>query len=191
MKKLMPKQNQTESQNNCPDLELIKHRFFTSHSIKQVLITPKNLLDTVSRSKVMDCISCLALRWAIFMTLNKLLKLFEPQFPHLWNKCNGTYHGGSSEFSVRCSVQFSHSVVSSSLWPYELQHAKPPCPSPTPRVHPNPCPVSWWCHPTISSSVVPFSSCLHPSEHQGLFQWVSSSQQVARVLELQLQHQSF
>ena len=57
------------------------------------------------------------------------------------------------------SVQFSCSVVSDSLWPHGLQHARPPCPSPTPRVHPNSCPSSRCCHPTISSSVVPFSSC--------------------------------
>ena len=57
------------------------------------------------------------------------------------------------------SVQFSHSVVSDSLRPHESQHARPPCPTPTPGVHPNPCPSSWWCHPAISSSVVPFSSC--------------------------------
>ena len=57
------------------------------------------------------------------------------------------------------SVQFSHSVVSDSLRPHEPQHARPPCPSPTPGVHPNPCPSSRWCHPTISSSVIPFSSC--------------------------------
>ena len=57
------------------------------------------------------------------------------------------------------SVQFSCSVMSDSLWPHELHHARPPCPSPTPRVHPNPSPLSQWCHPTISSSVVPFSSC--------------------------------
>ena len=56
------------------------------------------------------------------------------------------------------SVQFSHSVVSDSLRPHEPQHARPPCPSPTPGVHPNPCPLIKWCHPTISSSVVPFSS---------------------------------
>ena len=55
--------------------------------------------------------------------------------------------------------QFSHSVVSDSLRPHELQHARPPRPSPTPRVHPNSCPSSRWCHPIISSSVVPFSSC--------------------------------
>ena len=58
------------------------------------------------------------------------------------------------------SVQFSRSVVSDSLWPHELQHARPPCPPPTPGVRPNPCPLSRWCHPTISSSVIPFSS--HP-----------------------------
>ena len=57
------------------------------------------------------------------------------------------------------SVQFSHSVVSDSLRPHGLQQARPPCPSPTPRVHPNPCPLCWRCHPAISSSVVPFSSC--------------------------------
>ena len=57
------------------------------------------------------------------------------------------------------SVQFSCTVVSNSLRPHESQHARPPCPSPTPRVHPNPCPLSRWCHPTISSSVMPFSSC--------------------------------
>ena len=57
------------------------------------------------------------------------------------------------------SVQFSRSVVSDSLRPHEPQHARPACPSPTPGVYPNPCPSSQWCHPTISSSVVPFSSC--------------------------------
>ena len=57
------------------------------------------------------------------------------------------------------SVQFSCSVMSNSLRPHELQHARPPCPSPTPRVHSNSCPSSEWCHPAISSSVFPFSSC--------------------------------
>ena len=56
-------------------------------------------------------------------------------------------------------VQFSHSVLSDSLPPHESQHTRPPCPSPTLGVHPNSCPSSWWCHPAISSSVVPFSSC--------------------------------
>ena len=57
------------------------------------------------------------------------------------------------------SVQISRSAVSDSLRPHELQHAGPPCPSPTPGVHPNSCPSSRWCHPAISSSVIPFSSC--------------------------------
>ena len=66
-------------------------------------------------------------------------------------------------------VQFSRSVVSNSLWPHELQHARPPCPSPTPRVYPNSCSSSQWCHPTISSSVVPFSSCPQPLPASGSF----------------------
>ena len=57
------------------------------------------------------------------------------------------------------SVQFSPSIMSNSLRPHELQHGRPPCLSPTAGVHPNPCPLSGWCHPTILSSVVPFSSC--------------------------------
>ena len=61
---------------------------------------------------------------------------------------------------LKSSVQFSPSVMSDSLQAYELQHARPPCPSPTPGVHPKACPLSQWCHPTISSSVIPFS--FHP-----------------------------
>ena len=59
--------------------------------------------------------------------------------------------------------------MSDSLQPHELQHARPPCPSPTPGVHPNPCPLSQWCHPTISSSVVPFSPCLQSFQASGSF----------------------
>ena len=68
------------------------------------------------------------------------------------------------------SVQFSHSVVSNSLWPHGLQHARPPCPSPTPRVYSSSCPLSLWYHPTISSSVIPFSSCLQSFPALGPFQ---------------------
>ena len=68
------------------------------------------------------------------------------------------------------SDQFSHSVVFDSLWPHELHLARPPCPSPTPRVYSNSCPFSWWCHPTISSSVMPFSSCLQSFPVSGSFQ---------------------
>ena len=68
------------------------------------------------------------------------------------------------------SVQFSRSIMSDFLPPHELQHARPPCPSPTPTVHPNPCPLSRWCHPTISSSVIPFSSHLQSFLASGSFQ---------------------
>ena len=68
------------------------------------------------------------------------------------------------------SVQFSLSVVSDSLRSHEPQHARPPSPLPTPGVHPNPCPLSRWCHPTISSSVVPFSSCPQSFPASGSFQ---------------------
>ena len=87
-------------------------------------------------------------------------------------------------------VQFSRSVVSDSLRPHESQHTRPPCPSPTPGVYPNSCPSSWWCHPAISSSVLPFSSCPKSLPASGsfpmsqLFSW-------GKGLEFQLQHQSF
>ena len=78
------------------------------------------------------------------------------------------------------SVQFSHSVVPDSLRPHGLQHIRPPSPSPTPRVHPNPCPSSRWYHPAISSSVVPFSSCPQAFPASGSFPisqlaWVGQS----------------
>ena len=85
------------------------------------------------------------------------------------------------------SVQFSHSVVSDSLWPHESQHARPPWPSPTPGVHSDSHPSSQWCHPAISSSVVPFSSCpqsLPASESfpvSQLFAWGSQSTRVSAL----------
>ena len=93
------------------------------------------------------------------------------------------------------SVQFSHSVVSDSLWPHELQHASPPCPSPTPRAYPNSCPLSRWCHPTIPSSVVPFSSCPQSFPSSGSFQmsqlFTSGGQSIgvsASVLPMNIQN---
>ena len=83
--------------------------------------------------------------------------------PGLWNLEPQSWH------SYPCSVQFSRSVVSDSLQPHESQHARPPCPSPTPGVHPNSCPLSRWCHPSISSSVVPFSSCPQSLPASGSF----------------------
>ena len=65
---------------------------------------------------------------------------------------------------------FTRSVVSNSLWHHELQHTRPPCPSPTPGVHPDPCPLSQWCHPAISSSIIPLSSCPQSFPASGSFQ---------------------
>ena len=82
------------------------------------------------------------------------------------------------------SAQFSHSVVSDSLRPHELQHARPPCLSPTPGAYSNSCPLSRWCqpsHPLLS----PSPPALNLSQHQGLFKWVSFSHQVAKVVEFQ------
>ena len=96
------------------------------------------------------------------------------------------------KWPINCysSVQLSHSVMSNSLRPHGLQHTRPPCPLPCPGVYSNSCPLSRWCHPAIPSSVVP-SPAFNLSQHEGLFKWVSSSHQVAKVLEFQLQHQSF
>ena len=82
-----------------------------------------------------------------------------------------------------CSVQFTPSVVSNSLWPHVLSHARPPCPSPTPRVYSDSCPLSWWCHQIVSYSVISFSSCPQSFPDQGLFICVSLSHQVAKGLE--------
>ena len=79
------------------------------------------------------------------------------------------YWSGLPFPSPQYPVQFNHSVVSDSLQPHEPRHARPPCPSSTARVHPNPCPLSQWCHPTVSSSVIHFSSCLQSSPESGSF----------------------
>ena len=84
------------------------------------------------------------------------------------------------------SDQISRSVMSDSLRPHELQHARPQCPSPTPGVHSDSRPLSQWCHPAISSSVIPSPPAPNPSQHQSLFQWVNSLHEVAKVLEFQL-----
>ena len=75
-----------------------------------------------------------------------------------------------TKFSLVSSVRFGCSVMSDSLQPHGLQHARPPCPSPTPAVHSNSCPLSQWCHPTISPFVIRFSSCLQSFPASGSFQ---------------------
>ena len=90
-----------------------------------------------------------------------------------------------------CIVPFSCSVMSDSLEPHGLQHTRPPCPAPTPGTYSNSCPSSWRCQPTISSLSSPSPPAFNLSQNQSLSQWISSLHQVAKVLELQLQHQSF
>ena len=101
------------------------------------------------------------------------------------------------EFMAQVSVQFSRSVVSDSLWPHGLQHTRLPCPSPTPEACSNSCPSSQWCHPTISSSFVPFSSRLQSLPAPGSFQmsqfFTSGAQSTgvsasASVLPMNIQH---
>ena len=102
-----------------------------------------------------------------------------------WNCWSSAFLEIVTKFWIS-SVQFSRSVMSDSLQPNGSQHARPPCPSPSLAVHSDSCPSSLWCHPAISSWVVPFSSCPHSSQHQSLFQWVNSSHEVSKVLEFQL-----
>ena len=103
--------------------------------------------------------------------------------------CTDTHSWGIC--TIECSVQFSHSVVSDSLLPYGLQHARPPCPSPSPGACLNSSPLSLWCHLTICPLLSPSPPAFNLSQHQGVFHWVGSSHQVAKVLEFQLQRQSF
>ena len=83
-------------------------------------------------------------------------------------ECKSKIQWGTTSHQLE-SLQFSCSVVSDSLWPYGLQHTRLPCPSPTSRVYSNSCPLSQWCHPTISSSVIPFSSHLQSFPASGSF----------------------
>ena len=117
--------------------------------------------------KQVNCFCCIANSWNHFRYLRRKSLMSR-------NKMLYCIHNDQS-------VQFSHSVVSDSLRPHELQHAKPPCPSTTPGVHSNSCPSSRWCHPAISSFVVPFSSCPKSLPSSGsfpmsqLFAWGSQS----------------
>jgi len=112
-----------------------------------------------------------------------------------YEQCKPKLQGGITSHQSE-AIQFSCSVVSDSLQPHGLEHARPPCPSPTPGVHSNSCPSSGWCHPTISSSVVPFSSCPQSFPASGSFPmsrlFASGSQSVgvsasASVLPMNIQ----
>ena len=97
-----------------------------------------------------------------------------------WILCYKTRPSSSFILHLECFILlllFSHSVVSDSLWPHGLQHTRLPCPSPSPGACSNPCPLSWWCHTTILSSVIPFSSCLQsfPASGSFLMNWLFAS----------------
>jgi len=83
--------------------------------------------------------------------------------------------------SLNHILLFSHSVVTDSLQPHELQHTRLPCPSPAPEVCSDSCPLSQWCHPAVSSSIIPSPPALSLSQNQSLFQWAGSSHQVVKV----------
>ena len=141
--------------------------------------------NTVDTYTILCYRSSLAVQW---LGLHAVL-------PTAWVQClTGelrSYKSTQIHICVCVSVQFSRSVVSNSLGPHGLQHPRLPCQSPNPRACSNSCPLNWWCHPTITFSVIPFSSCLQTFQHQGLFQWVNSSHEVTKVFKFQLQHQSF
>ena len=102
---------------------------------------------------------------------------------HLWHLLHWqadslplSHLGSTSKKCVFSSVQFSRSLMSDSFQPYGLQHARLPCPSPTPGAYSNSCPLHWWCHPTFLSSITyPSPPAFNLSQHEGLFKWVSSS----------------
>ena len=94
------------------------------------------------------------------------------ELPYVGNTREGIQNKPKTmkKMQIVSSAQFSHSVVSDPLWPHELQHARPLCLSPTAGVHPNPCPLSRWCHSTVPSSAVPFSSGPQSFPASGSFQ---------------------
>ena len=124
--------------------------------------------------------------WTERRSYQSILKEISPEY-----SLEGLMLGLKLQYFQFSSVQCSCSVVSDSLRPHEPQHARLPCPSPTPRVHSNPCPLSRRCHSTISSFVVPFSSCPQSFPASGSFQMSELFTPGTKVLEFQLQHQSF
>ena len=135
-----------------------------SHSHQRSKGRPQ--LTTTGHSCAYSCSSPLYLHLGPEATsrYNKTL-LWNTCFLKTWYFCN-TNHDSPD---IYISVQFSRSVVSDSLPPHELQHSRLPCPSPTSKAYSNSCPLSQWCHPTISSFIIPFSSCLQSFPASGSF----------------------
>ena len=147
---------------------------------EQTLLIPVIVLGSITQALMHHC---------IFQGLVSQLFLLQ------W-KTNSRYHityrERPSTFTWECcSVQFGCSAVSDSLQPHGLQHARPPCPSPTLRVYSNSCPLSWWCHPTISSSVIPFSSCLQSFPASESFPMSQLFASWGQSIGVSVQHQSF
>ena len=134
------------------------------------------------RSELRQQCSLSSLLFNIVLEVPAMAIIEEKEIKRIQSGKEVNSHSLQTTFS---SVQFNRSVVSNSLQPHELQHTKPPCPSPTPGVHSDSRPSSQWCHPAISSSVVPFSCPSIPPSIR-VFQWVNSSHEVAKVLEFQL-----
>ena len=165
------------SRSQASHVPWLTHREIQELHCNVVLQVPKSLgscliLSNFQRLSMFDLLYCYKI-WITFAILS--VQFHGIKYIHI---------------DMQASVQFSHSVMSNSLQPHGLQHVRLPCPSPTPGACSNSCSLSRWCHLTISSPVIPFSSCLQSFPALGLFQWVRSLHQVAKVSELQLQHQS-
>ena len=146
---------------------------------------PRELPTTEQQRHLSSASMEIELQASIAVDLQQSLREFSVEWGTLYSRESG---GTGLQIS---SVQFRCSLVSDFLWPHESQHARPPCPSSTPRIYPNSCPSSRWCHPAISSSVIPFSSCPQSLPASKSFPMSQlSSHEVAKVLEFQLQHQS-
>ena len=186
----------TKSSNVFGYLLLAIMRVFTSHMVTEaqyckcwLLSQWLNTGDQWTASDLQMCLFSLLTSPpspSLFIASHSCLGHIPLSLQYLITLCSALWMGWNIS-----SVQFSHSVISDSLRPHELQHARPPCPTPTPgakQTH-----VHWvgdaiqLSHPLLS----PSPPALNLSQHQSLFKWVSSSRKLAKVLEFQLQHQSF
>ena len=181
------------SVSECPNF-IVLHVAIQLFWASLVAQTEKNLQKTWVRSLIWEdpleegmATHFSIIAWRIPMDIGALWATV-----HEVTESDTTERLSTSSFpSIICWIsQFSCSVVSDASWPHGLQQARLPCPSPTPGVHSDSHPSSQWCHQTISSSVTPSPTAFNLSQYHGHFHWVSSSHQVPKVFELQLQHQS-
>jgi len=148
---------------------------------EEVVVT--NKYGSILKDWTLSSILILILYWKWRMPI---LFSFCPYSKYSTTLLSRCFLSSEKNENVQGSDQIGRSVLSDSLRPHESQHARPPCPSPTPGVHSDSHPSSQWCHPAISSSDFPSPPAPKPSQHQSLFQWVNSSHEVAKVLEFQL-----